>query len=376
MKIYYIGDKIVTVTTGGEKYMKEVLDYLDGCTSLTYLEPNIANLFEGDVKYNLRFKSIFAALKSNFWAVKQILKLKGREIIITNSYFRHWFFLFNLIARYVKRCKVVSFVNAIYYYSRGSKLLNLIDKLLMFFFLSSTSLIVANSKSTREELIKLGINGHKIKVIYPRVDLPSECSDEIHNNSKEKFDVIFVGYCGPVKEVDVLIRAIGLCKDLPIFLHIIGDSQVDMEYFEKLKYLIKQSGIEEKVTFCGWIEKKDLPQMYKMADILVSPGSREGYGRVLIEAMHFGLPVIGADGGATRELIQNGVNGFLFKPGNPEDLKDKIIMLFQNEGMRIAMGAEAKKRGTFANFSNNIGKQFYHILKSEGLIPREEKNNA
>lgn len=368
MKIYYIGDRITTVRTGGEKYMKEVLDYLDSFSSLIYLEPNIANLSGGDIKYNLKFKSIFAAFKSNLWAINQLIKFKGGEIVITNSYFRHWFILFNPIAKYIKRCKIVSFVNAIYYYSRGSKLLNIIDKLLMFFFLSSTSLIVANSKSTKEELIKLGINGNRIKVIYPRLDLPGEYPDEIHYNSKEKLDVIFVGYCDPCKEVDVLIQAIGLCKDFPIFLHIIGNNQTHKEYVSRLKYLIRQQDIEKKVKFYGRLGGKDLDQIYKMADILVSPGRGEGFGRVLVEAMYFGLPVIGANGGASKELIENGVNGFLFEPGNPEDLKDKIITLFQNGKMKIAMGAEAKKRSSLANYSNNIGEQFYHILKSEVFI--------
>ena len=376
MKIYYIGDRILNVTTGGEKYMKEVLNYLDGFTSLIYLEPNIDNLSKNNIKYNLKFKSIFTAFKSNLWAIMQLLKFKGDEIIITNSYFRHWFFLFNPIARYIKRCKVVSFVNAIYYYSRESKLLNRIDKVLMLFFLSSTSLIVANSKSTREELIKLGINGHKIKVIYPRLDLPNESLNKIHNYSKNKFDVIFVGYCDPVKEIEVLVKAIGLCKDFPIFLHIIGDDQIHIEYVSKIKYLIRQHDIEKKVDFYGRLEKKALFQMFEIADILVSPGRGEGYGRVLVEAMCFGLPVIGTNGGASKELIENGVNGFLFEPGNPEDLKDKIITLFQSEEMRIAMGVEAKKMCALANFSNNIGEQFYHILQYEGLIPLEEKNNA
>lgn len=368
MKIYYLGEKPGNITTGGIKYTKEVLEYVGGRLKLSYLCPKDNSFFKG-FKYSLKIRSVYAAIRINLWAICQLVKPKNNEIIITNAYYRHVFILFILIARFINRYKVITFVNAIYFYSRGSKLLNFIDKILMFTFLSFSSLIIANSKSTKNELIKLGINEEKIKIIYPRLDLPGELNMVKCNKEKETFEILFVGYCEPFKEVDVLIRAFGLCRHLPIMLHIVGyNSIVHPEYAEKLNSLIQEFGIENRVKFHGRLEGKELVRMYASADLFVSPGSGEGFGRVLIEAMYYGLPVIGARRGASQELIDNGMNGFLFSPGDHEDLKDKICLLYENKELRGSMGNEGKKRSSIANFSNDIGKQFHKILISEGLL--------
>lgn len=367
MKIHYLGDKIEVIDTGGEKYIREINDYLNNRVPVNYLTLGKEYLFKG-IKYNLKFGSIKAFLKSNLWAVRQLKKIRKEDVLITNSYYRHVFIMCIVLAGYIKRCNVIIFVNAIYYHSRGNKILNTFDKLLMFLFLSSSSLVIANSNTTRDELLKLKINCKKIRVIYPRVDLPAVININRSYKNKGSLNILFVGYCDPCKEIDVLIKAVGLCKHLPFYLHIVGHNTVHEEYTKKLLSLIKEYDIKDKVRFYGRLEGKELVKMYALADIFVSPGSGEGYGRVLIEAMYYGLPVIGANRGASRELIKNGVNGFLFTPGDFKDLKNQITLLYENDGLRESMGKEGKKISASANFSKNIGEQFIEIIKTDGLI--------
>ena len=184
--------------------------------------------------------------------------------------------------------------------------------------------------------------------------------------------ILFVGYCEPIKEVHVLIEAIGMLQS-PVMLHVVGDYKVHTEYTERLLSIMKRYGIMDKVKFHGRFERQELVNMYAMADIFVSPGSSEGYGRVLIEAMHYGLPVIGANRCASKELIENGVNGFLFTPGDSHDLKKKINLLCRDEGLRQSIGNEGKRKAATANFTENIGEQFYNVLKAEGLISLGEQ---
>jgi glycosyltransferase involved in cell wall biosynthesis len=79
--------------------------------------------------------------------------------------------------------------------------------------------------------------------------------------------------------------------------------------------------------------------------------------------MYFGLPVIGADKGASQELIEDGINGFLFKSGNYESLASFISKLYEDRGLRKVFGEKGKEiincRG---KFDQNIGEQFYNIL--------------
>lgn len=367
MKVHYFGTETNNPTTGGQKYMEEIIRYLSNRVSISYVVPDKECFLKG-VKYKLKFGVIQSFFKANLWAIKKLMNIKNNEIIITNSYYRHILISLITLACIFKNCTIITFVNAIYYYSRDNKWLNFIDRILVFLFLSSSSLIIANSKSTRNELIRLGINGRKIKVIYPRLDLPDETYIAMRNENKDRLDILFVGYCDPVKELDVLIKAVGLCKHLSLMLHIVGANTVHMEYTGKLKSLIRQYGIDDKVKFHGRLEGKELVKMYALADVFISPGSGEGYGRVLIEAMYYGLPVIGANRCASQELIDDGVNGFLFDPGDFNDLKNKICLLCENKELRKSMGMAGKKKSAMANFSKNIGEQFYEIITTEGIL--------
>jgi len=372
MKVHYFGTETNNLTTGGQKYMEEIIRYLSNRASISYVVPDKECFLKG-VKYRLKFGAIKSFFKANLWAIKKLMNIKNNEIIITNSYYRHILISFITLACVFKNCTIITFVNAIYYYSRDNKWLNFIDRILVFLFLSSSSLIIANSKSTRNELIKLGIKGSKIKVIYPRLDLPDETYVAMRSENKDRLDILFVGYCDPVKELDVLIKAVGLCKHLSFMLHIVGANTVHLEYTEKLKSLIRQYGIDDRVIFHGRLEGKELVKMYALADIFISPGSGEGYGRVLIEAMYYGLPVIGANRCASQELIDEGVNGFLFNPGDFNDLKNKICLLYGDKRLRKSMGIEGEKKSAMANFSKNIGEQFCEIITAEGLLLNNRK---
>jgi glycosyltransferase involved in cell wall biosynthesis len=367
--VYCLDERIddIAIKTGGEKYAHEVQRYLEDRHEIKYIYPK-SNSFLKGVKYNFRLNAIRAALMLNIFGIKQAGKIDRGSLVITNSYYRHSFTFFPLLIRFFRKgCKTITFVNAIYYYSRTNIFLNLLDKALMFIFLSAADLIIANSRTTKLELENLGINPKKIRVIYPRLDLPGEIVIKPESRGKERIDILFVGYCEPTKEIHVLVEAVGMLQS-PVMLHIVGDYKDHPAYTERLIWIMKRYGIMDKVKFHGRFERQDLVNMYAMADIFVSPGSGEGYGRVLIEAMHYGLPVIGANRCASKELIDDGVNGFLFAPGDSHDLQKKIDLLCRDEELRQSMGNEGKRKAATANFTENIGEQFYNVLKAEGLI--------
>ena len=83
------------------------------------------------------------------------------------------------------------------------------------------------------------------------------------------------------------------------------------------------------------------PQAFiRKADLLVLPSSEEGFGRVLLEAMDIGTPVIGTRIGGIPEVIEHGVNGLLVDYGDIEALKRSIIKILKDEqvGKKIVKG--------------------------------------
>ena len=341
--------------------MNEVIDFLQRCCDLIVWDPARSGALEDRVN-RLGLQAIGSQFRSNLWGIKQLTTARKGEIIIMNSYLRHRFLLFALWARWVQRCRLVIFVNAIYHHSRGSWLLNALDELITRVLLGSATMIIANSRSTREEVTAMGVRGDAIEVIYPRLEMPPRI-EPLEAKESDVFDVLFVGYCEPFKELHVLIRAIGRLQQLPLCLHVIGDSQCDPQYNHRISSLLGDLRITDRVIFHGRMGRAELARWFERADLFVSPSRGEGYGRALAEAMYFGLAVIGADKGATKELVEHGATGFLFESGSDESLASCIFALYEDHELRRRFGEKGREFiERNANYDQDVGAQFYSIL--------------
>jgi len=363
LTIHYLGLPIKQIRSGGDKYISEVLNYLSVHADLRYLDFSDCVWSQRETHFRVSWRAVVAALKQNLWAIRQAWRLPRGDWILINSYYKQQSFLFVWFARYVRRCKLALMVNALYYRSRGSSFLNWLDRVLMWLFLKPAHVVIANSEATKNELVKLHLPADKVSVVRPRLDLPPPLTRPAPIKDETVFSLIFVGQCKPFKKVHLLIEVVGKLKHLPIHLHIVGDATTEGSYVALLKRLIAQWGIRDKVTFHGRQEGEALTRQYHMADVLVSPGSGEGYGRVVIEAMHFGLPVIAAAAGASRELVNDGVNGLLFRAGDSEDLARAIQTLYDDAELYKKMVKHAREASKLANFTRDVGNHVWQIIR-------------
>jgi glycosyltransferase involved in cell wall biosynthesis len=143
-------------------------------------------------------------------------------------------------------------------------------------------------------------------------------------------------------------------------LLIVGDG--DINYRRRLEEMIESNCVRNQVVLVGQV-KNALPAMRSSDAVLVCSRS-EAFGRVTIEGMLAGKPVIGAQSGATSELIQNGINGLFYRLGDPKDLADKIQYLYENRvaAERLAKNARAWAESSFT--SNRYGKELLKLLTS------------
>lgn len=129
-----------------------------------------------------------------------------------------------------------------------------------------------------------------------------------------------------------------------------GSSNLDQtDYTRSLAEQVNNSGLSDKVIWAEFIE--DTPAMMNSIDILVHPALTEGSGRVIMEAMAAGKPVVGMKSGGVQELIRDGENGFLIQPGNDQDLAVKVELLLEDENLRQNIAANARIYA-HSNFSN------------------------
>ena len=132
-----------------------------------------------------------------------------------------------------------------------------------------------------------------------------------------------------------------------------GSSNLDQTpYTRSLAEQVNSSGLSDKVIWAEFIE--DTPAMMNSVDILVHPALTEGSGRVIMEAMAAGKPVVGMKSGGVQELIRDGENGFLIQPGNDQDLAEKVKLLLADEDLRqnIAGNARIYAHSNFSNQAN------------------------
>ncbi|PIX22536.1 MAG: glycosyl transferase family 1, partial [Deltaproteobacteria bacterium CG_4_8_14_3_um_filter_43_13] len=87
----------------------------------------------------------------------------------------------------------------------------------------------------------------------------------------------------------------------------------------------------------------DIPQLINTFDIFALPSLNEGMGRVLVEAMAMGKPIVASDIGGIPDLVKDGANGILFTPRDVDAMAEAIIKLLLDRELRRKMGNEGKK---------------------------------
>ena len=189
--------------------------------------------------------------------------------------------------------------------------------------------IITLSEKVKNDLISIGVNQGKIRVIPDGIDF--ESIQKI-KPSKKRYDTLYVGRLIKHKNVDVLIRAIDTVKKkMPdIKCGIIGDGPER----ENLTKLTKDVNLERNIDFLGFLEEdKEVISYMKSSKVFVFPSTREGAGLVTLEANACGLPVITVnhEKNAAVEVVINEENGFICELSDRAIAK-KILVALDNRG--------------------------------------------
>lgn len=125
---------------------------------------------------------------------------------------------------------------------------------------------------------------------------------------------------------------------------VVGDAPPELPaYRPELEQLTVQLGLAETVSFVPF--QTELAAVMSALNVAVLPStSPEPFGRVLIEAMAAGTPVVASDSGASREIVDDGQQGILFPPGDDEALVDAVARLLSDRSLATEMGRAGQKR--------------------------------
>jgi glycosyltransferase involved in cell wall biosynthesis len=146
---------------------------------------------------------------------------------------------------------------------------------------------------------------------------------------------LYVGRVDQDKGLDLLIESFHLLKRKDLQLGIAGHGH----FVKSLQELVEECNLGEKVVFTGYVPASDLPALYNSVDFFAMPSEAELQSIATLEAMGTGRPVLAADAKALPELVKDGVNGCLFKAGDPKDAARCINELVEERDSWDAMGA-------------------------------------
>ena len=220
---------------------------------------------------------------------------------------------------------------------------------------NSSDYIIANSQETLRQFPTANTN--KKTVIYNSIQNTN--NNHTHRPIKKSFRLIYVGVLLKLKNIETLLNAISIIKKnnslhTNLHLSIIGDGPEE----NRLKQLSETLSISDNITFFGY--SNEPKKLLDESHIFTFPSFGDSWGRVVVEAMLTGLPVIGANAGGIPEIITDGKNGFLASPKDPQDWADKIEWIYNHydHALNIAQFAQehARKTYTIENYVGQIEK--------------------
>ncbi len=211
--------------------------------------------------------------------------------------------------------------------------------------------IIAVSHFTKWELTNYyKIPKNKIRVIHNGVDVNKfkpapdkrKVKMELGLNPDDPA-IVSVGRLYARKGLFTLIASMpAVVKRFPNAKFIIsGKGQSDE--MNKLIAHADKLGVKNNIVFTGYTPDKELPKLYQAANVFAFSTFYEHHPFAVLEALSTGLPVVTTTVGGIPETIENGKNGFLVKPFNPQKFSEKILYLLEHPAAAAEMGAKARQ---------------------------------
>ena len=232
-----------------------------------------------------------------------------------------------------------------------------------------TSMVIANSQATKTAFIESGGEERLVEVVYNGFDLEKYyVSRDRATQLRQELDLqgrYVIGHfsrLSPWKGQHILIEALTHCSNTTAIL--VGDALFgEDEYVARLHQQVQDLELGDRVRFLGF--RNNIPELMAMCDLVAHTStSPEPFGRVIVEAMLCGKPVIAAAAGGAVELIESDRTGWLTTPGNVGELANKIEQCRQNPELteKIALAGKASASERFDLL--NIEQQIDRLLKS------------
>jgi len=235
--------------------------------------------------------------------------------------------------------------------------------------INSASACIAVSQITADKFAK-HIDPSKLTVMFQSVHRRAYWQGEASGDKQEnmvpprshKLRCVIVGRVSEGKRQEDAVKAIAELKQMGIEAELLIVGRSNPGYPEKLEALVREHRLEQDVFMIGSVRDR-LPYV-QSADIVLMCSRFEAFGRVTVEGMLAGKPVVAANTGANPELIREGVTGLLYKVRDTRDLAEKIRHLYENPELAKRIGQNAQSWSEALFNKERFSKEIVAFLES------------
>lgn len=221
------------------------------------------------------------------------------------------------------------------------------------------------ASSVRQELSEYGIEPERIAVVGNGVDVHLFCPAELYPGDSSSQYVLTVSRLAPRKGLEDLIQSAKIVHKLCPNLHfiIIGEGPLRKNFHS----LIARLGLEEVVHLRGHVhDRTELVAYYQKCVAYVHPSHYEGLPTSLLEAMACARPIIATAVSGNLDVIENGKNGLLVPPQQPEQLADAILRVLSSPELTYQLSMAARETVCERYSWDTIGQRY--LMEYQALL--------
>src|SRR5215470_9711200 len=204
--------------------------------------------------------------------------------------------------------------------------------------------VVANATAVKEMLIKRGVRGDKIEVIYNGLDMKRFPQDGTADDALRRINLevirgrpiitIVANFEHRVKDYPMLLRtAQQVTRAVPEAVFVLAG---EGRFKEETEQLAAELGVKESCLFIG--RCANVPDLLAASSICVLTSQAEGFSNSILEYMAAGRPVVATNVGGASEAIVEGETGYLVNTGDDRAMAEHLIRLLGNRELRTSMG--------------------------------------
>ncbi len=225
-------------------------------------------------------------------------------------------------------------------------------------------MVVVTSQYVRRRLRREGIADDRILVLRPGVEKRFRTGRT--RAHRDPPTILTVSSQLPVKGLLAGVEVMETLRDRDWHWWIVGADRLDRAYAEKLRQRAASSAVANRIELVGPVDSEDIITWYDRADIFFLPSRFETCSMVTMEAMCRGRPVVAFRVGGLRELVNDGVTGYLAEAGAVPTAAGYLAALLEDPERRHRMGQAARTASEQFPDWSDVSNRLREFLRTSG----------